>query len=84
MIESASPGLAARDLARHGVAYAPEIARAAQRYGVNPALLAAVAAQETGGPGRARAATSSATADTGAASFRSTIAGTHSRAVLRP
>ncbi len=51
MIESASPGLAARDLARHGVAYAPEIAQAAQRHGVDPALLAAVAAQETGGPG---------------------------------
>ena len=37
-------------LAADGVAYAPEIAGAARRYGVDPELLAAVAAQETGGP----------------------------------
>ena len=47
MIESAST----LDLARHGVAYAPQIELAAQRHGVDPRLLAAVAAQETGGPG---------------------------------
>jgi hypothetical protein len=47
MIDSTS----ALDLARHGVAYAPQIERAAQRHGVDPRLLAAVAAQETGGPG---------------------------------
>lgn len=45
MIESAAT------LARHGVAYASEIVQAAQRHGVDAALLAAVAAQETGGPG---------------------------------
>ena len=33
------------------VAYAPQISQAAQRHGLDPALLAAVAAQETGGPG---------------------------------
>ena len=33
------------------VAFAPQIEVAAQRHGLNPALLAAVAAQETGGPG---------------------------------
>jgi hypothetical protein len=49
MIESSNP--AVRDLARHGVAYAPEIVRAAGKHGVNAQLLAAVAAQETGGPG---------------------------------
>jgi soluble lytic murein transglycosylase-like protein len=38
-------------LAAAGVAYAPQIAAAAGRHGVDPALLAAVAAQETGGPG---------------------------------
>jgi hypothetical protein len=37
-------------LAADGVAYAPEIAGAARKYGLNPQLLAAVAAQETGGP----------------------------------
>lgn len=42
---------AARSLERRGVAFAPEIARAAAKYGLDPALLAAVAAQETGGPG---------------------------------
>jgi|SRR5579884_288484 len=42
---------AARALAQRGVAYAPEIARAAGDAGVDPRLLAAVAAQETGGPG---------------------------------
>lgn len=41
--------IAAR-LASHGVAFAPEIASAAKRHGVDPGLLAAVAAQETGGP----------------------------------
>lgn len=33
------------------VAYAPQISRAAQQFGLDPRLLAAVAAQETGGPG---------------------------------
>jgi hypothetical protein len=51
MIESAASLSTSRDLARHGVAYAPEIVQAASRHGLDPALLAAVAAQETGGPG---------------------------------
>ena len=38
-------------LAAAGVAYAPQIAAAAARYDLDPRLLAAVAAQETGGPG---------------------------------
>lgn len=38
-------------LRTEGVAYASQIAAAARRHGVNPELLAAVAAQETGGPG---------------------------------
>jgi hypothetical protein len=38
------------DLRAHGVAFAPEIAQAAGRHGLDPRLLAAVAAQETGGP----------------------------------
>jgi soluble lytic murein transglycosylase-like protein len=38
-------------LAGQGVAFAPEIASAARRHGLDPDLLAAVAAQETGGPG---------------------------------
>jgi Transglycosylase SLT domain len=38
-------------LASEGVHYAPEIAGAAERHGLDPTLLAAVAAQETGGPG---------------------------------
>jgi hypothetical protein len=38
-------------LAENGVAYAPQIARAARQNGLDPDLLAAVAAQETGGPG---------------------------------
>lgn len=38
-------------LAQRGVAFAPQIASAAAKYGVDPVLLAAVAAQETGGPG---------------------------------
>ena len=42
---------AIRDLASHDVAFAPQIANAAARAGLNPRLLAAVAAQETGGPG---------------------------------
>lgn len=42
---------AASRLASQGVAYAPQIASAARRHGVDPELLAAVAAQETGGPG---------------------------------
>jgi hypothetical protein len=41
----------ASQLAAHGVAFAPAIAQAAQRHQVDPTLLAAVAAQETGGPG---------------------------------
>ena len=41
----------ASQLAASGVAFAPEIAGAARRYGLDPDLLAAVAAQETGGPG---------------------------------
>jgi soluble lytic murein transglycosylase-like protein len=40
----------ATKLAAEGVAFAPEIASAARRYGIDPDLLAAVAAQETGGP----------------------------------
>ncbi len=36
-------------LAAQGVAFAPEIAGAAERHGLDPELLAAVAAQETGG-----------------------------------
>lgn len=39
------------DLAARGVAFAPAIAKAAAANGVDPTLLAAVAAQETGGPG---------------------------------
>jgi soluble lytic murein transglycosylase-like protein len=42
--------MAAR-LAAQGVNYAPEIVAAAQKHGLDPNLLAAVAAQETGGPG---------------------------------
>ncbi len=42
---------AASRLAATGVAFASQIAAAAHRYGVDPELLAAVAAQETGGPG---------------------------------
>lgn len=38
-------------LASQGVAFAPQIAQAAARHGLDPTLLAAVAAQETGGPG---------------------------------
>ena len=41
----------ASTLAAHGVAFAPAISQAAKRHGLDPALLAAVAAQETGGPG---------------------------------
>jgi soluble lytic murein transglycosylase-like protein len=37
-------------LAGEGVAFAPQIAIAARRHGLDPELLAAVAAQETGGP----------------------------------
>jgi len=40
----------ASNLASSGVAFAPEIAAAARRYGLDPDLLAAVAAQETGDP----------------------------------
>lgn len=43
--------LTAGQLAAAGVAYAPQITAAAARHGVDPRLLAAVAAQETGGPG---------------------------------
>src|SRR5579862_7780969 len=42
---------AASRLAAAGVAYAPQIARAALAHHLDPTLLAAVAAQETGGPG---------------------------------
>jgi hypothetical protein len=38
-------------LALEGVRYAPAIADAARNHGLDPELLAAVAAQETGGPG---------------------------------
>jgi soluble lytic murein transglycosylase-like protein len=41
----------ARSLAQQGVAFAPQIASAAAKFGLDPRLLAAVAAQETGGPG---------------------------------
>jgi transglycosylase-like protein with SLT domain len=41
----------AKNLADRGVTFAPQIARAAQRYRLDPVLLAAIAAQETGGPG---------------------------------
>jgi Transglycosylase SLT domain len=44
------PSLPSR-LAQSGVTYAPQIVNAAKSHGVDPALLAAVAAQETGGPG---------------------------------
>ncbi len=44
-------GSLAGRLATEGVNFAPEIVGAAQRYGLDPTLLAAVAAQETGGPG---------------------------------
>lgn len=37
-------------LAAGGVAFAPQISAAARRHGLDPELLAAVAAQETGGP----------------------------------
>ncbi len=42
--------ISAASLAARGVAYAPEILSAATAQGLDPALLAAVAAQETGGP----------------------------------
>lgn len=41
-------------LTAQGVAYASQIAAAARRHGIDPELLAAVAAQETGGPGSNR------------------------------
>jgi hypothetical protein len=44
-------GSLAGRLATEGVNFAPEIASAAQKHGLDPQLLAAVAAQETGGPG---------------------------------
>ncbi|MGH8163800.1 MAG: transglycosylase SLT domain-containing protein, partial [Rhodanobacteraceae bacterium] len=47
---SSIPGAAAQ-LAARGVSYAPQIAAAAAKHHVDPQLLAAVAAQETGGPG---------------------------------
>lgn len=40
-----------RTLSQAGVAFAPEITAAASKFGLDPRLLAAVAAQETGGPG---------------------------------
>ncbi len=42
--------ITAATLAQHGVAYAQTITTAARNHGLDPALLAAVAAQETGGP----------------------------------
>lgn len=42
--------ITATTLAGHGVAYAGAIETAARDHGLDPALLAAVAAQETGGP----------------------------------
>lgn len=39
-------------LAARGVNYAPQIVSAAESHGLDPGLLAAVAAQETGGPGQ--------------------------------
>lgn len=42
--------LSATALADHGVAYAGAIAAAARKHDLDPVLLAAVAAQETGGP----------------------------------
>ena len=62
---------------------APQIAAAAVPPHLDPRLLAAVAAQETGGPGADPAATSSATAATAAASSRSTTAGMRSPATRR-
>jgi soluble lytic murein transglycosylase-like protein len=44
-------GSLAGRLANEGVNYASEITNAAAKYGLDPKLLAAVAAQETGGPG---------------------------------
>jgi hypothetical protein len=44
-------GPVASALAAEGVNYAGDIVQAAQKNGVDPTLLAAVAAQETGGPG---------------------------------
>ncbi|MGH7736929.1 MAG: transglycosylase SLT domain-containing protein [Candidatus Tyrphobacter sp.] len=43
--------ITASTLSQHGVAYASQIAVAARDHGLDPNLLAAVAAQETGGPG---------------------------------
>ncbi|MDQ6825912.1 MAG: lytic transglycosylase domain-containing protein [Candidatus Eremiobacteraeota bacterium] len=50
MQTTAEIGGPARQLAQMGVAFAGDIAQAAQRHGIEPRLLAAVAAQETGGP----------------------------------
>jgi hypothetical protein len=44
-------GSLAGRLANEGVNYASDIVNAAAKYGLDPKLLAAVAAQETGGPG---------------------------------
>ena len=44
-------GALAGRLASEGVNYAPAIVSAAEKHGLDPTLLAAVAAQETGGPG---------------------------------
>ena len=50
-MSSFSPVLpAASELAARGVTFAPQIAAAASKYRLDPKLLAAVAAQETGGP----------------------------------
>ena len=50
-MNSIASGQVARELASRGVAFSSEIAAAATKYGISPRLLAAVAAQETGGPG---------------------------------
>jgi len=50
-MNSIASGQVARELASRGVAFSSEIATAAKKYGISPRLLAAVAAQETGGPG---------------------------------
>ncbi len=51
MSSIASVSAAASTLAARGVAYSGQIESAADRNGLDPRLLAAVAAQETGGPG---------------------------------
>ena len=50
MSTSNTIGAVRQQLAQEGVAFSGEIASAAARHGLDPQLLAAVAAQETGGP----------------------------------